>query len=458
MAFLPQCFLGFLARINKTRYFPPYLSSSISYFQFSTLYAQHNTSNNNPSPPSSSLSRNVKQSDIDEFHILNELSNLLPISHKPIAAAHTYQPTKQNDNIEPGVVADRCLSPEEKLRGVFLQKLKGKSAIESALEKTGVDLSMDVVANVLNWGNLGGESMVTFFNWAIKSPMIPNDIHTYNVLIRALGRRKYVDFVMKILIDVKVRGIDVNLETLSVVIDSFLRARRVYKAIQLFGNSKEYGFGYDTESLNVLLQCLCKRSHVGAANSYFNSVKGKIPFNSSTYNIIIGGWSKFGRVTEMERVLEAMVEDGFDPDCNTFSCLLEGLGRADRTEDAVKMFNNLKEKDCLIDTGVYNAMISNFILCGNLDECMKFYRCMISSNCNPDIDTYTKMITAFIRARKVADALELFDEMLSRQIVPTTGIITSFIEPLCSFGPPHAAMMIHKKARKVEWRELTGSF
>ncbi|EEF52882.1 pentatricopeptide repeat-containing protein, putative [Ricinus communis] len=71
------------------------------------------------------------------------------------------------------------------------------------------------------------------------------------------------------------------------------------------------------------------------------------------------------------------------------------------------------------------------------------------NNCDPDINTYTKLISAFIKGRKVADALEMLDEMLGRGIVPTTGDITSFIEPLCSFGPPHAAMMIYKKARKA---------
>jgi pentatricopeptide repeat protein len=59
------------------------------------------------------------------------------------------------------------------------------------------------------------------------------------------------------------------------------------------------------------------------------------------------------------------------------------------------------------------------------------------------------MISGLIKASKVADALEMFDEMLDRGMVTKTGTVTSFIEPLCSFGPPHAAMVIYTKARKV---------
>ena len=78
---------------------------------------------------------------------------------------------------------------------------------------------------------------------------------------------------------------------------------------------------------------------------------------------------------------------------------------------------------------------------------------MLSNNCDPDVITYTKLIAAFFKARKVVDALELlFDGMLSLGLIPCTGTITSFLEPLCSYDPPHAAMIICKKASKVGYR------
>ena len=80
-----------------------------------------------------------------------------------------------------------------------------------------------------------------------------------------------------------------DLETPSIVLDSFVRAHRVLKAIQMFGNVEEFGLKCNTECLNVLLQCMCHRSHVGVANSFLNSVKGKIPFDFMTYNVISAG-------------------------------------------------------------------------------------------------------------------------------------------------------------------------
>ncbi|XP_059295032.1 putative pentatricopeptide repeat-containing protein At5g43820 [Lycium ferocissimum] len=46
----------------------------------------------------------------------------------------------------------------------------------------------------------------------------------------------------------------------------------------------------------------------------------------------------------------------------------------------------------------------------------------------------------------------MFDEMLNRGMIVTTGTVTSFLEPLCSYGPPHAALTIYKKARQAGCR------
>ncbi|GJR88403.1 putative pentatricopeptide repeat-containing protein, partial [Tanacetum coccineum] len=57
---------------------------------------------------------------------------------------------------------------------------------------------------------------------------------------------------------------------------------------------------------------------------------------------------------------------------------------------------------------------------------------------------------AFLKARRVADAIEMFDEMIGRGVMVTTGVVTLIIDTLCSFGPPHAAMMIYKKAKDAK--------
>lgn len=438
MAFHSRHLLRFLPRFERNRYQLSYLRSSFPLFPFST---------SNSLKDVASLRQIDKQRDVDEHYVLKELSDLLKVSSGN-SILNLYKESNPVDRIERRTVDDFLL-PEERLRGVFLQKLRGRTAVEEALMNIKVEMNLDVVAKVVNRGNLGGEAMVMFFNWALRQPSIPKDIHTYNVIVKALGRRKFFSFMVGILHEMVEECMNPNLETLAIVMDSFIRARQVYKAVQIFENLEEFGLKSDAESLNVLLQCLCQRLHVGAANSFFNSMKGKVLFNVLTYNIIIGGWSRLARISEMEKVFKELINDGFIPDHLTFIYLIEGLGRSGRIDDSIEIFNAMKQRGFTLNASAYNAVISNYISAGDFDECMKYYRGMLSSKCDPNVDTYIRLISGFLKARKVADALELFEEMLGCGIVPSTGTITSFIEPLCHYGPPHAAMMIYKKARKA---------
>nr|XP_019706544.1 putative pentatricopeptide repeat-containing protein At5g43820 [Elaeis guineensis]XP_029120428.1 putative pentatricopeptide repeat-containing protein At5g43820 [Elaeis guineensis]XP_029120429.1 putative pentatricopeptide repeat-containing protein At5g43820 [Elaeis guineensis]XP_029120430.1 putative pentatricopeptide repeat-containing protein At5g43820 [Elaeis guineensis]XP_029120431.1 putative pentatricopeptide repeat-containing protein At5g43820 [Elaeis guineensis]XP_029120432.1 putative p len=433
MAFRTLRFLGFVPPLCRTTY-PFFPSFSPRFLSINLL--EEASSAFEPSRPM-----------VSERLVLEELSDLLSIDLKtsnprPFAA----NPARESP---PACVGDRLLSAEEKLRGVFLQKLRGKSAVEFALSSTGVDVTADIFADVLNRGNLGGAAMVLFFNWAVEQPNMSSCVETYNVMLKALGRRKFFEFMEEILVQMKNNAIEPNSETLEIVMDSFVRARQVFKALHLFSRLEEIGAKSDSVSLYILVKCLCRRSHVKVASSFFNRMKGKLPTDNMSYNEIIGGWAKFGRVDKIESYWTMMMAEGLNPDNVTYNHLIEALGRVGRTDDAIHVFEKMEEKGCAPDTMAYNAMISNFISVGDLDKCIQYYKDMSEKNCLPDIHTYNKLISAFLKVRRVADALAMFDEMLNQGILPNTGMITDFIEPLCSFGPPHAAMMIYKKSTKV---------
>jgi pentatricopeptide repeat protein len=157
----------------------------------------------------------------------------------------------------------------------FFKNLRARLQLNKLLSNVCIDVNVDIIGKVLNFGNLSGEAMVTFFNWALKQPMVPKDVVGYHVIVKALGRRKFFIFMMQDLDEMKLNGVKADLLMLSIVIDSFVNAGHVSKAIQLFGNLDGLGLDRDTDALNVLLLCLCRSSHVGAAASVFNSMKGR---------------------------------------------------------------------------------------------------------------------------------------------------------------------------------------
>lgn len=382
---------------------------------------------------------------ITERFVLEQLSEILPIPKDRILDTEN-SPQK---NVR---VVDGFLSPVEKIRGVFLQKLKWKSAINYSLSETGVEITPEIFAEVVNWGNLDGKSMVSFFDWVITQKKLGKCTDVYNVILKALGRRGFFGFMEKVLFRMKDDGVAPNGKTVGIVLDAYVARRQVCKAVMMFERLEEIEVRHDSESLAAIIHSLCRWGHASVAQSIFNKMKGRITVSKIVYNEIIGGWAKIGRVKEVERNWEEMVANGLSPDSETYRHRIKCFGRAGRINDAVCAFEKMKEKGCVPDVITYNAIISNFIFAKELDKGIEYYKTMIANNCFPDIDTSSRLICALLKFRRVSDALELYDEMLARGIYPTTGMVTSFIEPLCSYGPPHAAMVIYNKAKKIGCR------
>uniref|UniRef100_A0A5K1GG96 Pentacotripeptide-repeat region of PRORP domain-containing protein n=1 Tax=Nymphaea colorata TaxID=210225 RepID=A0A5K1GG96_9MAGN len=386
---------------------------------------------------------------IAEQFVLGQLSELLPIDpgiSRPGEISAVSTSDCDDERLLSGV--DGFLSDAEKLRGVFLQKLVGTARVESALAATGVEVTEKIVKEVVNKGNLSGQAMVLFFRWAVKQPPFPKDLRSYNIVLKALGRKGFLNQMEELTDELKKNGLCPGSETLSIVIDSYVRARRVSKAVQFIECLEEFGLSCDCQHFNILLECLCLRSHARMADSLVRAMQGKVSCDKITYNILIAGWARLGRVKEIERSWNEMVNNGFKPEPSTFSYLIEGLGRSGRVQESVDVFHSMEDKGCNKTTLNYNALIYNFAAVGALDECLKYYHEMLQKDCcPPNEDTYAKLISSFLKARRVADAIELFDAMLGRGIAPSTGTVTSFMEPLCSFGPPHAALLIYDKSK-----------
>ncbi|KAJ1280495.1 hypothetical protein BS78_04G236900 [Paspalum vaginatum] len=350
------------------------------------------------------------------------------------------------------------LSASDRLRGVFLRRPPGRAALHRALSSMGIDasaaLSPEVLANVVNAGDLGGAATVAFFDWGVTNSKPAPSVHTCNIVIRALGRKKFFDFLDDALQIMRRNNIFPDLTTLEIIVDSLVAARHVSRAVEVLGTD-QFGFGigkacHRKQAFTILIRCLCRRSHVSLASSLLQSARKELlSLDNNVFNDVMGGWARFGNVNKMQEVWAKMQEDGLMPDVVSHCHLIEALGRAGQSEEALRVFENMVAERYGPTTMAYNALIFNFISNGDLDKCIKYYKDMLDKNCPPNIDTYFKMIKAFLKDRRVADALHMFDDMLSRGVLPNTGMITSFIEPLCTFGPPHAALMIYKRGRKA---------
>ncbi|KAK7841194.1 putative pentatricopeptide repeat-containing protein [Quercus suber] len=113
---------------------------------------------------------------------------------------------------------------------------------------------------------------------------------------------------MEILCDMRIEGISLDLEMLSIVLDNFIRAHQVSNEIQMFGNVEEFGLKCYTECLNVLLQC--------ASNNCDPDV--------ITYTKLFAASFKAHKVADaLELLFDEMLSCGLIPCIGTITSFLE---------------------------------------------------------------------------------------------------------------------------------------
>ncbi|KAH9299949.1 hypothetical protein KI387_011532 [Taxus chinensis] len=344
---------------------------------------------------------------------------------------------------------DDHLTDYDKICGVFLQKLKGKAAIEAAFQQTGVILTQETIDRVVKRASLGGEALLTFFRWAGKQPNCQHNLNSYNDMLNGLGRRKYFDHMEAFLHQMNTQGPPPTVKTMDIVMTRYIKANRITEAVRTFDRMEEFGLMADTAALNTLLHRLCQENHTSSAKSLLNKIRKKTSPDNITYSILIGGWARQGRTEEVCRTLNDMTGQGLKPDNITYNYVLDGLFRAGRNKDAAKLLKNMSRKGCSPTTIIYNTMIRNLCLEGNLDEGLKYYDEMLSKGSKPNITTYNLLIRFFIKARRVADALEIFNLLRESVEIPEVGTVNSFIEPLCKFGPPDAALQFYELMKQM---------
>ena len=164
-----------------------------------------------------------------------------------------------------------------------------------------------MLASVVNAGDLCGAATVTFFDWVVTNSNPPTSFQTCNIVIIALGRKKFFDFLDDALQIMRRNNIFPDLTTLEIIVHSLVAARHVSKAVEVL-STDQFGFGIEKafhrkEALTVLIRCLCRRSHVGLASSLLHAAqKELLGLDILVYNDVMVGWARVESVDKLQEV------------------------------------------------------------------------------------------------------------------------------------------------------------
>ncbi|XP_059312285.1 pentatricopeptide repeat-containing protein At3g62470, mitochondrial-like [Lycium ferocissimum] len=316
--------------------------------------------------------------------------------------------------------------------------------MEAVLDECGINLSHDLVVDVLERFKHARKPAFRFFCWAAQRPGYAHDSRTYNAMMTILGRARQFETMVSVLEEMGEKGL-LTMETFLISMKAFAAAKERKKAIGMFELMKKYKFKVGVETINSLLDALGRAKLGKEAQLLFEKLEHRFTPNLQTYTVLLNGWCRVKNLMEAGKIWNEMIDKGFKPDVVAHNTMLEGLLKCKKRSDAIKLFEVMKTKGPSPNTRSYTILIRDLCKQGKMDEAVAGFEEMLSSGCEADAATFTCLVTGFGNQRKMDKVFALLREMKEKGCPPDARLYNALIKLIVNRRMPDDAVMLYKK-------------
>lgn len=316
--------------------------------------------------------------------------------------------------------------------------------MEAVLDGSAINLTHDLVVEVLQRFCHARRPAFRFFCWAGRRPLYTHNSRTYNMVMDILGRSRQFETMVSMLEEMGGKGL-LTMETFSIAIRAFASAKERKKALGVFELMKKHNFTAGVDTVNCLLDALGRAKLGKEAQALFEKLKDKFTPDLRTYSILLYGWCKVNNLIEAGRVWNEMIDNGFKPDVTAHNTMIEGLLKGKKRSDAVKLFEVMKAKGPSPSVRTYTILIRNLCKQIKMKEAVDYFEEMLGYECQPDAAVYTCLITGFGNQRKMDKVYWLLKEMKEKGCPPDGRTYNALIKLLTNRRMPDDAVSVYKK-------------
>ncbi|GFY88170.1 tetratricopeptide repeat (TPR)-like superfamily protein [Actinidia rufa] len=240
-------------------------------------------------------------------------------------------------------------------------------------------------------------------------------------------------------------------ESYDIMVDILGHAKRLAgageweDAVRAFDDLGTFGLEKNTESMNLLLDTLCKENKVEQARAIFLELKSHIQPNAHTFNIFIHGWCKINRVDEAHWTIQEMKGYGCRPCVISYSIIIQSYCRQSSFHKVYELLDDMEAQGCPPNVVTYTTIMYSLAKSDEFEEALQIPERMKSVGCKPDTLFYNALIHTMGRANQLLEAVQVLEmEMPKHGVVPNTSTYNSMIAMFCHHGEQQKAINVLK--------------
>ncbi|KAM7487186.1 hypothetical protein LguiB_024670 [Lonicera macranthoides] len=332
---------------------------------------------------------------------------------------------------------------------VLVAKLHSGSSSDEILQSllqdqacNSINVSHNLVVKLLHRFKNDWKSALGIFRWAESCPSYKPLPESYNMLVDILGKTKQIERMRTLVEEMRQHHL-VTLSTIAKVMRRLAGAGEFDDAIRTFDGLESFGLEKNTESMNLILDTLCKENKVERARSIFLELKSHIPPNAHTFNIFIHGWCKVNRVEEAHWTIQEMKGHGFRPCVISYSTIIQSYCFQCNFQKVYELLDEMQAQGCPPNVVTYTTIMCALTKSEEFEEALQIVERMKLVGCKPDTLFYNALIYMLGRTGQVREALHVFEvEMPKIGVTPSTSTYNSLIAMLCHHAQEEKALNV----------------
>ncbi|XP_050272246.1 pentatricopeptide repeat-containing protein At1g71060, mitochondrial-like [Quercus robur] len=325
---------------------------------------------------------------------------------------------EMNDKDPDVILSNRVHEDAEKVCKLLTKG--SNSSIEAVLDGAKVEVSPELVVEVLKKLSNAGSLALSFFQWAEKKQGFKYSNESYNALIEALGKIKQFKVVWNLVSDMKRKGL-LSKETFALISRRYARARKVKEAVDAFEKIEKFGMKLEVSDYNRLIDTLSKSRNVEKAQEVFDTMKNRrfVP-DIKSYTILLEGWGQEQNLLRLNEVYREMRDEGFEPDVVTYGIIINAHCKARKYDEALELFREMEAKNCKPSPHIFCTLINGLGSERRLSEAIEFFEQSKAYGFVPEAPTYNALVGAYCWSMRMYDVHRVVDEMRKCGVGPNS--------------------------------------
>ncbi|KAJ0485963.1 putative tetratricopeptide-like helical domain superfamily [Helianthus annuus] len=286
--------------------------------------------------------------------------------------------------------------------------------------------------------SLSPHALFSFFQWLSTRPPFRHTLQSYFTIITHLSAHHMYPQAQSLLhIIVSQKGKHSASSVFQAFVQTQGRNAKVDLAMQMYGKMVVRGVKADLITFNTLINGLCKSGRITEARYLIDEMtRVGLKADKVTYTSLLDGCCKEGNLDMALGVKEKMVNEGVELDNVTFTALISGLCREGLVIEAEKTLREMRKSGLKTDAATYTMVIDGFCKKGDVKTGFHLLKEMRRDGVIPGVITYNVLMIGLCKLGQLKNANKLLRSMLDLGVLPDDITYNILLDGHCKYGDP----------------------